>query len=43
MSYVDAIFDRDADIIRAVERQDGKRIFTEYPIKYTFYYCYRST
>ena len=38
MSYVDAIFDRDADIIRAVERQDGKRIFTEYPIKYTFYY-----
>ena len=38
MSYVDAIFDRDADIIRAVERKDGKRIFTEYPIKYTFYY-----
>mgnify|MGYP001212456980 FL=1 len=38
MSYVDAIFDRDADIIRAVERRDGKRKFTEYPIKYTFYY-----
>ena len=38
MSYVDAIFDRDADIIRAVERRDGRRKFTEYPIKYTFYY-----
>ncbi len=38
MSYVDAIFDRDADIIRAVERKDDKRIFTEYPVKYTFYY-----
>ena len=38
MSYVDAIFDRDADIIRAVERRDGERKFTEYPIKYTFYY-----
>ena len=33
MSYVDAIFDRDADIIRAVERRDGKRKFTEYPFK----------
>ena len=38
MSYVDAIFDRDADIIRVVERKEGKRHFTEYPIKYTFYY-----
>jgi DNA polymerase elongation subunit (family B) len=38
MSYVDAMFDRDADIIRAVERRDGKRHFTEYPVKYTFYY-----
>jgi DNA polymerase elongation subunit (family B) len=32
------MFDRDADIIRAVERRDGKRHFTEYPVKYTFYY-----
>ena len=38
MSYVDAIFDRDSDIIRIVERKDGKRRFTEHPVKYTFYY-----
>ena len=38
MSYVDAHFDRNADIIRVVERKDGKRQFTEYPVKYTFYY-----
>jgi DNA polymerase elongation subunit (family B) len=36
--YVDAIFDRDSDIIRVVERRDGKRTFQEYPVKYTFYY-----
>ena len=40
MSYVDAMFDRDADIIRVVERKEGKRHFTEYPIKYTFYIIY---
>ena len=38
MSYVDAFFDRDADIIRAVERTDGKRIYREYQSKYTFFY-----
>ena len=38
MSYVDAQFDRDQDVIRVVERKDGKRHFTEYPVKYTFYY-----
>ena len=38
MSYVDAFFDRDADIIRTVERKDGKRTFREYQSKYTFYY-----
>ena len=38
MSYVDAMFDRDSDIIRTVERKDGKRHFHEYPVKYTFYY-----
>ena len=38
MSYVDAFFDRDADIIRAVERKDGKRTYREYQSKYTFYY-----
>ena len=38
MSYVDAMFDRDQDIIRVVERKDGKRHFHEYQAKYTFYY-----
>ena len=38
MSYVDAVFDRDQDIIKVVERVDGKRKFHEYPVKYTFYY-----
>jgi DNA polymerase elongation subunit (family B) len=38
MSYVDALFDRDQDIIRVVERKDGKRTFREYQSKYTFYY-----
>jgi len=38
MPYVDAFFDRDADIIRAVERKDGVRRFQEYQAKYTFYY-----
>ena len=38
MSYIDAVFDRDQDIIKVVERKDGKRHFHEYPVKYTFYY-----
>ena len=38
MPYVDAMFDRDQDIIRVVERRDGKRHFQEYQAKYTFYY-----
>jgi DNA polymerase elongation subunit (family B) len=38
MSYVDGMFDRNADIIRVVERKDGKRTYREYPTKYTFYY-----
>ena len=38
MSYVDAFFDRDSDIIRVVERKDGRRQFHEYQAKYTFYY-----
>jgi DNA polymerase elongation subunit (family B) len=32
------MFDRDQDIIRVVERRDGKRHFHEYQAKYTFYY-----
>lgn len=39
MSYVDAMFDRDSDIIKVVERnKQGKREFKEYPVKHTFYY-----
>lgn len=38
MAYVDGFFDRDADVIRVVERRDGKRHFHDYPVKYTFYY-----
>ena len=38
MSYIDALFDRDHDIIKIVERKDGVRTFREYPVKYTFYY-----
>ena len=39
MSYVDAFFNREADQIQVVERrEDGKRHFTEYPVRYTFYY-----
>lgn len=38
MPYVDAIFNRDEDIIKVVERRDGKRIYQDYPVKYTFYY-----
>ena len=38
MAYIDAIFDRDADSIKVVERRDGERKFQEYPVKYTFYF-----
>ena len=39
MSYVDAMFDRDKDTIKVVERnKQGKREFREYPVKHTFYY-----
>ena len=38
MSYVDAFLDRDKDIIKVVERINGRREFREYPAKYTFYY-----
>jgi len=37
--YVDAFFQRDADIIKIVERsKEGKRIYKEFPVRYTFYY-----
>lgn len=38
MPYVDGFFDRDADIIKIVERREGKRFFQEFSAKYTFYY-----
>jgi DNA polymerase elongation subunit (family B) len=37
--YVDAYFDRDADTIRVVERNNkGERQFKDFPVRYTFYY-----
>ena len=39
MSYVDAFYDREQDIIRIVERDDkGNRNFKEYPARHIFYY-----
>jgi len=37
MSYVDGYFDKDADVIKIVERVEGKRKYIDYPVKYTFY------
>jgi len=39
MSYVDALWDRDKDIIKIVERsKKGEREFKEFPARYQFYY-----
>ena len=39
MSYVDAWFDRDNDVIKVVERNtQGNREFRDIPVKHTFYY-----
>ena len=39
MSYVDAFYDREQDVIRVVERDgNGKRHYKEYPAKHIFYY-----
>ena len=39
MSYVDAIWDREKDIVQVVERDPKKgRIYTDYPARYMFYY-----
>jgi len=39
MSYVDAIWDREKDIINVIERDPKKgRIFQTYPARYLFYY-----
>jgi len=39
MNYVDAVWDREKDIVRVVERDPKKgRLFQEYPARYQFYY-----
>ncbi len=39
MSYVDAFWDREKDIINVVERDEkGQRRYVEYPARYQFYY-----
>lgn len=39
MSYVDALWNRETDMVRVVERTDtGTRTYHEYPAKYAFYY-----
>jgi len=39
MSYVDAWFDRENDIIKVVERnKKGEREYRDFPVKHTFYY-----
>ena len=38
MSYIDAHYYPDQEIVKVVERVDGKRIFKEFPINYTAYY-----
>ena len=39
MSYVDALFSRDEDLVKVVERINGKRQYKEYPAKYVIYYA----
>ena len=39
MSYIDALYKKDEDKVYVVERnQEGRRVFTDYPARYTFYY-----
>jgi len=39
MSYVDALWNRDKDVIKVVERnKKGEREFREFPARYVFYY-----
>jgi DNA polymerase elongation subunit (family B) len=37
MSYVDAYYNKDKDIVQVVERVNGKRIYQDYPAWRTFY------
>jgi len=38
MTYVDAIHDRDQNLIHVVERIKGQRVYKEFPAEYRFYY-----
>jgi len=39
MSYVDAIWDRDNDLVKVIERDPKKgRLYQEFPARYVFYY-----
>ena len=38
MAYVDGYFDRQRDVLRVVERNNGIREFKEFPARYQFYY-----
>lgn len=43
MSYIDAIYDRQNDLIQVVERDsNGKRVFKRFPAEYVFYYPERN-
>ncbi len=37
MSYVDAYYDKKHDLVRVVERSNGKRVYKDYPAIRTFY------
>ena len=37
MSYVDAFYNRDKDIVQVVERVKGKRVYNDFPAWRTFY------
>ena len=38
MSYVDAVYDKSTDQVLVVERNNGTRVFKNYPALYQFYY-----
>ena len=39
MSYVDAWYQKEKDLVRVVERsKEGRRLYRDYPAKYVFYY-----
>jgi len=38
LTYVDAWYQKEKDLVRVVERRDGRRVYRDYPAKYVFYY-----